>query len=51
MKLFFWHADKHQTILQVDGHRPAQITQNNKFTKSLQYFKHEVTNEVHSLCK
>ena len=30
--------------------RPAQITQNNKFAKSLQYLKKEVGDEVDFLC-
>ena len=51
---------KHQTILEVDainlgGHgqaMPVQITQSNKFTKTLQYFKKEVRDvrEVDSYC-
>ena len=31
--------------------RPVQITQNNKFAKSLQYLKKEVRNEVEFLCR
>ena len=50
----FLHADKYQTILQVDtinlgGHGqplPARITQNNKFAKTLQYLKKEVRDEI-----
>ena len=49
---------KYQTILQFDtinfgGHgqaMPAQITQSNKFAKTLQYFKKDVRDEVDSYC-
>ena len=51
------HTDKHQTILQVDTidrgvhGRPAQITQNTNFAKSLQYLKKKVRDEVDFLCR
>ena len=49
---------KYQTILQFDtinfgGHgqaMPAQITQSNKFAKTLQYLKKEVRDEVNFYC-
>ena len=49
---------KYQTILQVDtinlgGHGQAmlaQITQSSKFTKTLQYLKKEVRDEVDFYC-
>ena len=49
---------KDQTILQFDtinlgGHgqaMPAQITQSNKFAKTLQYLKKEVRDEVDFHC-
>ena len=49
---------KYQTLLQVDtinlgGHgqaMPAQITQSNKFAKTLQYLKKEVRDEVDFYC-
>ena len=46
-------AEKHQRFLQIDTiilcacvARHAQITQNNKFSISLQYLKKEVSDEV-----
>ena len=58
MKVIFCMQIKHQTILEVDainlgGHgqaMPAQITQSNKFAKTLQYFKKDVRDEVDSYC-
>ena len=49
---------KHTTILQVDtiklgGHPeaiPAQITQSNKFAKTLQYLRKEVRDETDFYC-
>ena len=52
MKFFvFFLADKHQRFLQIDTiilgvARHAQITQNNKFSISLQYLKKKVRDEV-----
>ena len=56
--VIFYMQIKYQTILQVDtinlgGHgqaMPAQITQSNKFAKTLQYLKTEVTYEVDFYC-
>ena len=58
-KLIFCIQIKCQTILQVDtinlgGHGQAmlaQITQSSKFTKTLQYLKKEVRDEVDFYCK
>ena len=61
-EVYFWHADKHQRLLQADtiiwvcitrhaqiqDARHAQITQNDKFAIFLQYFKKEVS-EVYFL--
>ena len=52
MKFFcFLLADKHQRFLQIDNiilgvARHGQITQNNKFSISLQYLKKKVSDEV-----
>ena len=57
MKLIFLHADKHETILQVNtinlgGHGQAYPnTQNNKFRKSLQYLKKEMWDKVDFSCR
>ena len=57
MQLIFLHADKHETILQVNtidlgGHGQAYPnTQNNKFRKSLQYLKKEMWDEVDFSCR
>ena len=56
--MIFCMQIKYHSILQVDtinlgGHgqaMPAQITQSNKFAKTLQYFKKEVRDEVDSCC-
>ena len=58
MKVIFCMQIKHTTILQVDTIKlvgqvhaiPAQITQSNKFAKTLQYLKKEVRNEIDSCC-
>ena len=58
MKVIFCMQIKYQPILQVDtinlgGHgqaMPAQITQSNKFAKTLQYLKKEVRDEVDFYC-
>ena len=54
----FLHADKHQTILQVDrvnfgGYDQAcpQIIQNSKFVESLEYLKKEAKDEVDFVCR
>ena len=52
----FFHADKHQTLLQVHTinfggcGQAYQITQNNKFAKPLRYHKNEVRDKVVFLC-
>ena len=51
MKSFFLLADKHQRFLQIDTiilgvARHTQITQNNKFAISLQYFQKKVSDKV-----
>ena len=59
MKVISCMQIKYQNILQVDtinlgGHgqaMPAQITQSNKFAKTLQYLKKEVRDEVDFYCK
>ena len=43
--VYFLHADKHESILQVD------TIDQNKFTISLQYLKKEVRVEVDFLCR
>ena len=51
----FLHADKHESLLQLDTMilkgivKHSQSSQNNKFTMSLRYFKREVTGEVEFL--
>ena len=51
----FSHADKHQTMLQVDTinlsehGQAAEITQNIKFAKFLQYLKKEVRDVIMEL--
>ena len=48
MKLIFWHADKHESLLQIDSIilmgmvKLSQSSQNSKFAMSLQYLKKEV---------
>ena len=48
MKLIFWHADKHERLLQIDSiilmgmAKHSQSSQNSKFAMSLQYLKKEV---------
>ena len=50
--VYFWHTDKHRSLLQVDTYhfgcvaRHAQSTQNIKFAISLQYLKKEVSDEI-----
>ena len=52
MKLIFWHADKHERLLQIDSiilmgmAKHSQSSQNSKFAMSLQYLKKEVKDEV-----
>ena len=58
MKVFFCMQIRYQTILQFDtinlGEHgqaiPAQITQSNKFSKTLQYLKKEVRDEFDFYC-
>ena len=48
----FLHADKHESLLQIDTMtligivKHSQSSQNSKFTMSLQYLKKEVRDEV-----
>ena len=42
----FFHADKHESLLQIDTMILMEISQNSKFTISLQYLKKEVGDEV-----
>ena len=55
MKLIFWHADKHESLLQVDSKilmgmaEYSQSPQNSNFAMSLQYLKKEVKDEVYFL--
>ena len=52
MKFIFLHADKHESLLQIDTMtligivKHSQSSQNSKFTMSLQYLKKEVRDEV-----
>ena len=52
MKLIFWNADKHESLLQIDSiilmgmAKHSQSSQNSKFAMSLQYLKKEVKDEV-----
>ena len=58
MKVFFCMQTRYQTILQFDTinlgehgqSMPAQITQSNKFSKTLQYLKKEVRDEFDFYC-
>ena len=58
MKVVFCMQIRYRTILQVDtinlgGHvqaMPAQITQSNKFSKTLQYLKKEARDEFDFYC-
>ena len=51
MKLFFaCKSYKFIPLILLGMAKPAQITQNNKFSKSLQYLEKEVENEVNFLC-
>ena len=53
IKLIFWHADKHESLLQIDSTilmgmaKHSQSSQNSKFAMSLQYLKKEVKVEVY----
>ena len=57
MNLIFLHAEKHQFFYKsrlsilVGMAIYVQSTQNNKFSKSLQYLKKEVRNKVDFLCR
>ena len=48
MKLIFWHADKHESLLQIDSiiligmAKHFQSSQNSKFAMPFQYLKKEV---------
>ena len=48
----FLHADKHESLLQIDTMilmeivKPFQSSQNSKFTMTLQYLKKEARDEV-----
>ena len=48
MKLIFWHADKHESLLQIDSiiligmAKHLQSSQNSKFAIPFQYLKTEV---------
>ena len=52
MNLIFFHADKHESLLQIDTMifmgmvKHSQSFQNSKFAMSLQYLKKEVRDEV-----
>ena len=51
IKLSNYPATKVIPLMLVVMARSAQITQNNKFAKSLQYLKKEVREEVDFLCR
>ena len=50
-EVYFWHGDKHGSLLQVDTiiFKHAKSIQNNKFAISLQYLKKVVSDEVELL--
>ena len=55
IKLIFLHADKHESLLQIDSMilmrmvKHSQSSQNSEFSMSLQYLKKEVKDEVNFL--
>ena len=51
MKINIKLSDKLIPLILVGMARPAQITQNNKFAKYLEYLKKEVKDEVDFLCR